>query len=184
MGKSNVSTKDVLKFIGVSSLVISSLAFPGLPGALIKSYKLFRNTNKSDLGRIIKRLERQHLINISEEEDKFKLEITEKGKRRILKYDFEKIELKNIRRDGKWRLVIFDIPEYKKSARELFRRKLIQLGMVRLQDSIFVSAMPCKDEVDFLCHFLGVSDFVTIIQFNKIERGEKVIFKKYFNWDN
>lgn len=97
----------------------------------------------------------------------------------MLKYDFDIIALKAKRRDGKWRLIVFDIPESKKVNRDAFRSKLLQLGCIRLQDSVFVSAFPCKDEIDFLCHYLEISDFVTLVSLDRIERGEQLLFKKY-----
>lgn len=166
--------------IAVSGILIGSAFLPTLPmaaGAVIKAWK---DINKKDLGRIIKRLEKQEMIFMEERADgKMAIQITDKGRKRLLEYDFENIELKTKRRDGKWRLVIFDIPEDKKNARDVFRRKLLQLDFIRLQDSVFASAYPCKAEVDFLCHFLGISDFVTLVSLNKIERGEQLIWKKY-----
>lgn len=163
---------------------MASALFPNLPIALGSIYKVWKNVNKKDLGRIIKRLEKQEMISIKESDDKISIEITDKGKRRLLEYDFENIELKAKKRDGRWRLVIFDIPEDKKSSREIFRRKLLQLGLTRFQDSVFACAYPCKKEIDFLCHFLGISDYVTLVSLNEIERGEKLIFKKYYIGDN
>lgn len=179
MGQKEVSTKEVLKIMAVGGLVVSAVLFPGLPTGLIKTYKAFKKFNKKDLGRIIKRLEKQEMVSFIEAGSKTKIELTQKGKNRLLEYDFENIEIKNKRIDGKFRLVIFDIPETKKNARDVFRRKLLQLGFVKLQQSVFVSAYPCKNEVDFLANFLEISDFITIVVVDKIERGEQLFFKKY-----
>lgn len=179
-----VKTKDVLKVIAAGGIIVASAAIPSLPMILVKTIEIWREINKSDLGRIIKRLEKQEMIAIREREGKTVIEITDKGRRRLLEYDFENIERKAKKRDGKWRLIIFDIPEDKKQSREAFRNKLVQLDCVRLQDSVFVSAFPCKEEVDFLCHFLGISDYVTMVTLDSIERGEKLIFKPYRDWDN
>lgn len=183
MSEGKVFTKDVLKIVGIGGIVVASALFPNLPMALGAIHKAWKNVNKKDLGRIIKRLEKQEMISIKDNDGKISIEITEKGKRRLLEYDFENIELKVKRRDSrdsKWRLIIFDIPENLKSAREIFRRKLLQLGFIRLQDSVFASAYPCKKEIDFLCHFLEISDYVTLVSLNEIERGEQLIFKKYY----
>lgn len=182
MGK--VTTKAVLKIISASGLVISSFIVPTLPIAAAATLKVWKNFNKRDVGRILKRLKKQKMISLKENGDKIALEITDKGKSRLLEYDFENISIKTKRRDGRWRLIIFDIPEYKKSAREVFRRKLKQLGMIQFQKSAFISAFPCKNEVDFLCNFLEISDYVTLCSLNKIERGEQLIFKKYYHWNN
>ena len=124
------------------------------------------------------------MIAIREVDNKISIEITEKGKRRLLEYDFEHIKLKAKRRDGKWRIIIFDIPEGKKRNRDAFRRKLMQIDCIRLQDSVFISAFPCKDEINFLVHYLEISDFVTAATLDKIERGENLLFRKYTDWNN
>ena len=176
-----VKTSDVLKVLAAGGIVVGSMVMPALPLILVKTVKLWKDINRTDLGRIIKRLEKQEMIAIKEKENKISIEITEKGKRRLLEYDFENLQRKSKKRDGKWRLVIFDIPEGKKKNRDAFRKKLVQIGCIRLQDSVFVSAFPCKNEVDFLSHYLQISDFVTLLSIDKIERGEQLIFKKYYD---
>lgn len=174
-----IKTLDVLKVLAVGSVIVGTAVLPALPMVLVGAVRLWKDVNKTDLGRIIKRLEKQEMLLIREKDGKVSLEITEKGRRRILEYDFENITLKAKRRDGKWRLIIFDIPEGKKRSREAFRSKLLQIGCVRWQDSVFVSAFPCKEEVDFLCHYLEISDYVTLAVLGEIERGEELLFKDY-----
>ncbi len=180
----NIRTSDVLKILGVSSIVIASAVFPNIPSAIVAVHKGWRKFNKRDLGKIIKRLERQEMLLIRESGEQITIEITEKGKRRLLEYSFENISLKAKPRDGKWRLVMFDIPNEKKNNRDVFRRKLLQLGLISLQESVFVSAFPCKEEIDFLCHYLQISDFVTLVVLDSIERGEQLVFKHINIWDD
>lgn len=179
----SVKTHEVLKVLAIGGIVVVSLAMPNFPIALGAAQKIWKEFNRRDLGRIIKRLEKQEMIDINKTGDKVRIEITDRGKRRLLEYDFENIELRVKKRDGKWRLVIFDIPEEKKSARDVFRRKLLQLGFIRLQDSVFASAFPCKGEIDFLCHFLEISDYVTLASLDQIERGERLVFQRYNGLD-
>lgn len=167
-----VTAKEVLQLLAIGGVVVTSMAIPNLPVALGAAYKAWRKFNKRDLGKIIKRLERQQTISIKEFCGKVSIELTEKGHSRLLEYEFDNIKLKARKRDGKWRLIIFDIPENKKVSRDAFGRKLLQLGCIRLQDSVFASAFPCKNEIDFLCHYLGISDYVTLVSLNRIERGE------------
>src|SRR3989344_5504856 len=182
MGK--IRTIDVLKLFAAGGIVIGAALVPSLPMALVGAVKIWKDVNRTDLGRIVKRLQKQKMISLKEKDGKTIIEITEKGKGRLLKYDFENIKLKAKKRDGKWRLIIFDIPESKKRNRDAFRKKLLQIGCIRLQDSVFVSAFPCKDEVDFLCHYLEISNFVTVVSLDRIERGEQMLFKQYRGWDN
>lgn len=180
MSDKKITTRDVLKIVAAGGLLVAAAAIPSLPIALGAGLKAWKDINRRDLGRIIKRLEKQEMIAIRERGENVAVEITEKGKRRLLEYNFENIAIKAKRRDGKWRLVIFDIPEDKKINRDAFRRKLLQLGFTRLQDSVFASAFPCKNEIDFLCHYLEISDFVTLVALDKIERGEQLIFRKFY----
>lgn len=179
MDKEKITTKDVLKVLAVTSIVIASVAMPNLPMVLGAAYKQWKNINRKDLGRIIKRLQKQEMLEVKEDGNKIRFIITEKGERRLLEYDFQNLELKIKKRDGRWRLIIFDIPEDKKKSRDAFSKKLRELGCIRLQDSVYVSAFPCKNEIDFLCHFLEISDLVTLVSLNKIERGEELIFKNF-----
>lgn len=179
MDDKKIFTREVLKVIAIGGIIVGTVAIPTLPLAVVSVVKAWKKVSKRDLGRIIKRLEKQEMISIREKGNQISIEVTEKGKRRLLEYDFENMELKSKRRDGKWRLIIFDIPEQRKSSRDVFRRKLLELGMIRLQDSVFACAFPCKNEVDFLANFLGISDFITLVSLNKIERGEQLLFKEY-----
>ena len=61
--------------------------------------------------------------------------------------------------DKKWRLVIFDIPEKKKPAREALREKLKDLGFAKLQDSVWVTPFPCENEIKLIKLVFNLSDF-------------------------
>lgn len=179
MDDNRIKTKDVLKIIGIGSLVVASILSPNLAKAFLEISKEFKGVSNKDLGRIVKRLEKQRMINFIEENGQIKITITDKGKTRLLTYNYDDMVIKKPKTDGKWRLVIFDVPEKRKRDRDSFRRKLLQLGFIRLQDSVFASPYPCKDEIDFLANYLQISDYVTLAVINKIERGEFLNFIKY-----
>ena len=52
--------------------------------------------------------------------------------------------------DEKWRILIFDVKEERKSLREKIRRTLISLGFCRLQDSVWVYPYDCEDLITLL----------------------------------
>lgn len=52
---------------------------------------------------------------------------------------------KPLRWDRRWRMVIFDIEERRKSDRAKIRRLLHQLGFLRLQDSVWVHPHDCEE---------------------------------------
>ncbi len=52
--------------------------------------------------------------------------------------------------DKKWRVLIFDISEKRRSGRSAVRYKLAQFGLIRLQDSVWVYPYPCDEFIALL----------------------------------
>lgn len=52
--------------------------------------------------------------------------------------------------DGKWRVIIFDVWERRRAARDRLRALLIETGFVRLQDSVWVFPYPCEELVAYM----------------------------------
>lgn len=82
--------------------------------------------------------------------------------------------------DGKWRVVIFDIPQELHYRRVRFGRKLKSLGFYMLQKSVFVFPYQCEDELGSICGKLEINDYVDVITANDIGFKESEI-KKFFN---
>ena len=83
-----IKTLDVLKVLAAGSVIVGTVVIPVLPMILVGAVKLWKDVNKTDLGRIIKRLEKQEMLTIREREGKVSIEITEKGKKRKLTESF------------------------------------------------------------------------------------------------
>jgi len=79
--------------------------------------------------------------------------LTEKGRKKALTYNIDNMKIPMQRWDGKWRIVIFDVPEERKNARNALREKLKNLGFCELQKSVFVHPFSCKDQIDFIIEF-------------------------------
>ncbi|MEX2090705.1 MAG: CRISPR-associated endonuclease Cas2 [Candidatus Paceibacterota bacterium] len=82
--------------------------------------------------------------------------------------------------DGKWRIVIFDIPEELHKKRNYLRSKLKNLGFHMLQKSVFIIPYPCEEELAGVCRKLKIVDYVDVIKAESagFREGE---FKKLFN---
>lgn len=159
-------TKALLMTLGTGVVIGVALAFPAA-GLL---YREFRKKQWEDAKRrgllksTIKRLEKQKVLSWKEKDGELQLTLEEKGKKRILQYKIDELRIKETNRwDGLFRIVTFDIPEDKRIAREMFRKKLKELGFQRLQKSVFVIRFACKDEIDFLRHSLEISSHVLYI---------------------
>lgn len=159
-------TKALICTIGAGAVIGTALVFPAV-GYLFREYKKDQWENAKKRGSLratIKRLEKQKLISWKEINGELQLALEENGKKKILKYKMDELRLKNTGKwDKMWRVIIFDIPEDKKEAREFFREKLKNLGFSQLQKSAFVTRLECKNEIDFLRHNLEISPYVTYI---------------------
>jgi len=113
----------------------------------------------------------------------FTIEITEKGERRALSDVFNNLKIQKPEIwDKFWRIVIFDIPEKHKWAREGFRDKLKLLGFYQLQKSAFIYPYPCDDEIKFLMSVFNISPYIHFIRTRYLENDQEL--KKYFNLNN
>jgi DNA-binding transcriptional regulator PaaX len=84
--------------------------------------------------------------------------------------------------DGKWRIVLFDVPDEQKSARDAFATGLKRAGFVRLQKSVFISPYPCEEELRAYAEYLGLLENVDIALVERITREED--FKEQFGLES
>ena len=101
----------------------------------------FNYQAKTALGR----LATKGLITFEERDGRRYARITEKGKQ-ILELETQKVTSAEKRKwDHRWRVVIFDIPERRRSIRVRLRRFMQEYGFIRLQDSVWVYPYDCED---------------------------------------
>ena len=68
--------------------------------------------------------------------------------------------------DGKWRMVIFDIPKSNNPERDKLRRLLMSAGFVRLQASVYISPLALNRQAIV---YLKDSGLIKYIRFGRIE---------------
>ena len=79
------------------------------------------------------------------------LRLTTKGEQVLRRLELHDFRLRKPKRcDRKWRVLIFDIPERRKSLRFKLRYTLKAIGFVRLQDSVWVYPYDCEDLITLL----------------------------------
>jgi DNA-binding transcriptional regulator PaaX len=178
-------TKDILLYLAIAGAITIAATSPyfllNIAKGILRNKKYFKKKlDERKIARLIERLKRNRLIILNEEDGKFKIELTEKGKRVVKEIQFEKMEIERPAIwDGKWRVVIFDIPEkYRKRARDALREKLKKLEFFRLQKSVWVIPYPCEKEIQFLCELFEIIPFVNIIIAENIYNDIKL--RKYF----
>jgi len=121
----------------------------------------WKEINEKKLRKEIKELYRSKLVTKKENPDgSYAVVLTEKGKLRVLTYHFKKMRIENKKWDGKWRMVVFDIPEKKRKGRDALRGELKKIGFYELQKSVFVFPYECQDEIDFVIEFFDLRKYV------------------------
>jgi DNA-binding transcriptional regulator PaaX len=107
-------------------------------------------------------------------------ELTPKGRIEIIKIILWK-KLENKKWDGKWRVIIFDIPEMSRRDRDFLRRELKWIGFIELQKSVWIFPYDMEKELMALLK-LWKLEFKGDIRFLIVEKiTEEEKLKKHFN---
>lgn len=112
------------------------------------SQQLFRHKQRGDI--------RQN------EDGNFVLD--ERGRERLLLESLAKIVFQNKKTDGSSRLIIFDIPETKRFARDTLREKLHEFECQQVQRSVYITPYVCENEIREIAKILGVSSHVRVLK--------------------
>lgn len=121
----------------------------------------WRWINNEALKKEIRKLYRSKFVEKKENADgSITITLTDKGKLKALTYHFEKMKIAKQEWDGKWRIVIFDIPEKLRRGRDALRDKLKEIGFQELQKSAFVFPCECRNEVEFIIEFFDLRKYV------------------------
>lgn len=119
---------------------------------------------KSVFSQTLKRLREKGFIELVDDKELI-LRLTDLGRERAL---WQKMTLEDGKWDGKWRLVIWDIPEKRRLARDLLRFKLKQLGFKQWQKSVWASKVDCTRLLREFIRKVGIEDWVMVIESDNI----------------
>ncbi|KKW12544.1 MAG: hypothetical protein UY51_C0003G0008 [Candidatus Jorgensenbacteria bacterium GW2011_GWB1_49_9] len=130
------------------------------------------NKKKSYINKIvIKKLIDKKLVKIiTDEKGRKGIKLTKLGKEKLKEYKLTELTIKKPRRwDKKYRLIIFDIKEWKRDKRDKIRRWLEKLGFIRLQNSVWVYPYDCEEVIALLKANYQIGKEVLYIEADNIE---------------
>jgi CRISPR-associated endoribonuclease Cas2 len=131
-------------------------------------FKKYRNEkNKEKFAKLIYYLKRKNYIKVGNLKGKQAIILTKGGLSRALKASFV-IEGKKKRKDGKWTMLIFDMPSKNKKARSLMRSVLINLGYKMLQQSVWVTPYDVSEKTESSLQFYLLDKYVKIFLIEEI----------------
>jgi CRISPR-associated endonuclease Cas2 len=143
----------------------------------------WKKSDRYSLNRSIESLSKEKLI--EERKDShgnIKLILTQKGRDQAKRLGLVGglTRAKKVRKwDGKWRIVMFDIPEKDRAFRDVLRIHLKELGFLKLQNSVFVSPYPFEKIITELAQLYQAEKYVRIVTALKID-NEKILKEKFF----
>lgn len=146
-----------------------ALALSGSPKAyfwvLKKARREWERINDEALRESIRALYRSKLVDARDHPDgSVTMVLSENGRKRAMLYNISEMKISKPEQwDKKWRIILFDIPEKIKKARDALRHSLLSLGCHEYQKSVFVHPFECRDEIDFVIEFYQVRPFVRFI---------------------
>ncbi len=146
---------------------------------LLTGYKMVYRSlymDPTDIAHALFNLKNSGVVSIYEKNNQRFIKLTKKGELKVL---LQKTQInKKQKWDGKWRLIIFDIPEGSRKLRNLLRRLLKQAGFKKLQASVFVSPYPLNQEgIEYLKQ-TKLTEFIRILRVDGID-SNKDLRKKF-----
>lgn len=128
---------------------------------------------------VLAKLKNQGCILKEKKDDDIYYKITDKGEKSIDKL------LKPLKQtgkwDGRWRLVMFNIPEAKRNLRDRIRRSLVKLGMGILQPSVWISPNDIKDEIEETKKKLNLENTLKYFEVTRNTSLDRTILEKSWN---
>lgn len=172
------AAKFILGFLIAGPVLVAGAALPGLLSEFNRFEKR-KKYSKKQLQNAYRNLHYRKLIEIIQESDeKFKVQLTNKGQKRVQEFSFEFLEIKKPNKwDGKWRILMFDIPSQPKiynQARNALRAKIKDLGFYQMQKSVWVYPYECEDEILFIAELFQIQKHIEIITAEKLLHEEKI----------
>ena len=143
--------------------------------------KEWSKINRQALQRAINSLYISHLVQEKNNKDgTTTLVLSENGKQKALRFNIDKMKIKKPAKwDGKWRIVMFDIPEKVRKLRDALRLHFREIGLIELQKSVFVYPYSCSKEIEFILEFYNARKHVRFVLAENIDN--ELHLKKKFN---
>ncbi len=178
-----VQKKILLLLLGGFALACAKS--PGKQWRIIRGIREnWKEINKGTAERAISALYESQLLEARSNEDgTTTLVLSENGRKRALTYRTRTMQIGTPKSwDKKWRVIIFDIPEDERDARDSLRGHLADLRFYKLQQSVAVHPFDCKNEIDFLIELYDIRKYVRFILAEHIDN--ELDIKRFFNLEH
>lgn len=115
-----------------------------------------------------------HSSNFITVNDEGNYSLTPKGTRLLRKYRVRSIPTRTTW-DGKWRVVLYDIPETKRKGRIAVLQILKKLGFWQLQRSVWVYPYDCEKQILYIASSYDIQSYITYMEVSYINQENKLL---------
>jgi DNA-binding transcriptional regulator PaaX len=163
MRKSNSGLREKILLSLLHGIAFGCAVTPSQQNRVLRDFAKIWGASSKQVSNEIRNLDRTELIKkIYKTKDRnYQIELTEKGKLKAVECNLiRRLKIKDKKWDGKWRMLIFDVPERLRNGRNALRWKIKRLGFYELQKSVFVIPYECKKEIDLVVSFFDLKSYV------------------------
>ncbi|MBM3261091.1 CRISPR-associated endonuclease Cas2 [Candidatus Kaiserbacteria bacterium] len=170
----------IIGTLAIGGMLAIAAVAPNVLGAMGRLGVLNFSQKRQGVKKSLTRLIRKGYVTIQESGGKKCVRLTTKGEKFAALMGEGKLAPKKPKRwDGKWRMLIFDVPEKRKQARRRIREILHSIGFQRLQDSVWVYPYDCEDLVMIMKAELKIGKDVLYVIADAIEHDK--VMRSHFD---
>ena len=150
MNRTNIQ-QTIIVVIGIAGILAIAAIAPNVIQVIEKfSSQPKKRYFKSQIQSRIARLKEKGWIEFLKQNNHAVVRLTPRGKHELARYRLHEKTLEQRQWDGWWRVIIFDIREYKRTTRNRIRRDLVRFGFHPLQQSVWVYPHECHEIITLL----------------------------------
>ncbi len=140
---------------------------PGPKNPVFEKYK--KMNNRRQFNNLIYQLKKHNFIKVENLKGNNAIMLTKKGIDKAIRARF-KLEKKNDkkRKDGKWIMIIFDIPQSRRKSRNLLRSILKNLGYKMFQHSVWITPYDVSEKTEELLQWYSLDSYIRLFLIEKL----------------
>jgi len=161
---------DVYNFLSNAHDAIDPIisAYPtNIARLILPNTPLAKKYSRQKFSKLISYLKQKRYIDIKNIQNKEGILITKKGMEKVLiasAHPSKKVK----RKDGKWLMVMFDVPEKRRILRNLLRSILQNLGYQKFQKSVWVTPYDVIDSTEKVLAIHKLDEYIKIFIIEEI----------------
>lgn len=156
-----VIARDVIKVLGVAGAISMVVV---APNSTVLIDKYMKSMDKRNARRTLSYLKYRRLIDVKKVGNEYHYRLSDKGLIRYKQIALDELSIPSPRRwDGKWRLVMFDIPVKFDRRRRILIDKLNQMDFYMLQQSAWIHPFDGELQIGILLKNLELERYVSFL---------------------